>query len=86
MGFEEELTALTTAMSEEQSKKKIVKKKKRLDDPNYRMASTGHSKNKGDKKNVVKNFVKALRGFICNWGEKEEVKGIAQLKSDEELE
>ena len=37
------------------------------------------------KKNVVKNFVKAFRGFICYWGNSEEMIVKNFVKNKEEL-
>lgn len=50
-----------------------------------RKISVGHiNRKKGDKKNVVKNFVKAFRGFLTAWGDKETIKGICGFRSLEE--
>lgn len=40
---------------------------------------------KADKKNVVKNFMKAFKGYVTSWGDPETIKKIADLKDDKEL-
>lgn len=45
------------------------KKRRKNSDPAYRRAVQSGKNVKGDKKNVVKNFVKSFRGFLCTWGE-----------------
>lgn len=42
--------------------------------------------NKVDKKNVVKNYVKAFRGYLLNWGDLKELLAILQTDSLYELE
>lgn len=39
---------------------------------------------RADKKNVVKNFVKAFRGFLTQWGDEITIKSIMEIE-DEEL-
>lgn len=40
---------------------------------------------KGDKKNVVKNFVKSFRGYLTTWGDKDIIKSLCDLSSYEEV-
>jgi len=88
----------TTAVSEKEQQKRL--KRKLPEQRKSAVASTsafkvantntnsvaGNKNSKGDKKNVVKNFVKAFRGFLCQWGDEEKVMQYAELPNKKRLE
>ena len=41
---------------------------------NHIVGNINDKKPKSDKKNVVKNFVKAFRGYLTSWGDKNTIK------------
>lgn len=40
---------------------------------------------RSDKKNVVKNFMKAFKAYLVSWGDPSTIKQVLALQSDQEL-